>query len=119
VGFWTRSTDVVNRLLYGDKIVEKMFKKAIGELKHTRNSVSDEFMEAYEKFAKRVRVWQKTYEHLKKKRAVASDTEYSNIRHDVAKAYEYILSPYHDIILDNSATLRQKFTYLDGALSYS
>jgi GTP-binding protein EngB required for normal cell division len=117
--YWVDGDSACNKLLYDERLVDKMLHHAINELKHTRQSVSDALMEVYETFARGVKNWQNPYEHLKKKREIASDIEYSNTRHYAAKIYENILSPYHDAILNTTAVLRQKFTYFNGALSYA
>lgn len=117
--YWIDRDTINNKLLYDEKVIDKMLNKAIDELKHARQSVSDALVEVYEKFAVRVVSWQKPYELLKKNREIASDIEYSNTRHYAAKVYENVLSIYHDAMLDTTAALRQKFTYFNGALSYA
>jgi len=117
--YWIDTDSVCNKLLYDDRLADKMLRKTIDELKDTRQAVSNALMETYDTFASRVIDWQKPYEHLKKKREIASDIEYSNTRHYAAKVYENVLSLYHDSILNATAALRQKFTYFNGALSYA
>jgi len=117
--YWIDGESACNKLLYDERLVDKMLHNPINELKHTRQSVSDALMKVYETFARSVKNWQSPYEHLKKKREIASDIEYSNTRHYAAKIYENILSCYHDSILNTTAVLRQKFTYFNGVLSYA
>lgn len=117
--FWINSDNVYKNLFYDDQTVDKMFKKAIKELKTIELNSDEAYRNVYREIKHRVHRWQEPYELIKKHREIASDTEFSTTRHFAAKIYENVLKFYHRAILENISALRKKFAYFNGALSYS
>lgn len=117
--YWIDSDNVYKNLFYDDQTIDKMFKRAIKELKQVELETDEAFRNVYRNIKHRVIRWQEPYELIKKHREIASDREFSNTRHFAAKVYENVLRSYHRAILENISALRKKFAYFNGALSYS
>lgn len=117
--YWIDSDNVYKNLFYDDQMVDKLFKRAIKELKQIELSSAEDFRNVYRTLKHNVQRWQEPYELIRKHREIASDSEFSITRHFAAKAYENILRNYHRAILENISALRKKFAYFNGALSYS
>ena len=117
--YWIDSDNVYKNLFYDDQTIDKMFKKAIKDLKQIELNADESFRNIYRVIKNKVHRWQEPYELIKKNRDVASDAEFSTTRHFAAKVYENILRSYHRAILENISALRKKFAYFNGALSYS
>lgn len=117
--YWIDSDNVYKNLFYDDQTVDKLFKRAIKELKQIELSSAEDFRNVYRTLKHNVQRWQEPYELIRKHREIASDSEFSITRHFAAKAYENILRNYHRAILENISALRKKFAYFNGALSYS
>ncbi len=118
--YWIDSDNVYKNLFYDDQTIDKMFKRAIKELKQIELDADEAYRNVYRNNIKqKVHRWQEPYELLKKHREIASDAEFSATRHFAAKVYENVLRQYHRAILENISALRKKFAYFNGALSYS
>ncbi len=117
--YWIDSDNVYKNLFYDDQTIDKMFKKAIKQLKLIELDSSEAFRNVYRDIKHRIHRWQEPYELIKKHREIASDLEFSATRHFAAKVYENVLRSYHRAILENISALRKKFAYFNGALSYS
>ena len=117
--YWIDSDNVYKNLFYDDQTVDKLFKRAIKELKQVELHADEAYRNVYRNIKHRVIRWQEPYELIKKHREIASDREFSNTRHFAAKVYENVLRSYHRAILENISALRKKFAYFNGALSYS
>lgn len=117
--YWIDSDNVYKNLFYDDQTIDKMFKKAIKDLKQVQLDSDTAFRNVYRNLKHKVQRWQEPYELIKKQREIASDSEFSATRHFAAKVYENILRDYHRAILENISALRKKFAYFNGALSYS
>ena len=117
--YWIDSDNVYKNLFYDDQTVDKMFKRAIKQLKEIELNADEAFRNVYRDIKSRVHRWQEPYELIKKHREIASDAEFSATRHFAAKVYENVLRSYHRAILENISALRKKFAYFNGALSYS
>jgi GTP-binding protein EngB required for normal cell division len=110
---------VFENLFYDDQLIEKMFKRAMKELKQVELMSDEAYRDVYRNIKHRVHRWQERYELIKKHREIASDAEFSETRHFAAKVYENILRNYHRAILENISALRKKYAYFNGAISYS
>ena len=117
--FWIDSDNVYKNLFYDDQTVDKMFRRAIKQLKEVELNADEAYRNVYRNIKNRVHRWQEPYELIKKNREIASDMEFSSTRHFAAKVYENVLRSYHRAILENISALRKKFAYFNGALSYS
>ena len=117
--YWIDSDNVYKNLFYDDQTIDKMFKRAIKELKNVELNTDESYRNVYRNIKHRVHRWQEPYELIKKHREIASDIEFSTTRHFAAKVYENVLRDYHRAILENISALRKKFAYFNGALSYS
>ncbi|MCP4970159.1 MAG: ATP-binding protein [Arcobacter sp.] len=117
--YWIDSDNVYKNLFYDDQTVDKMFKRAIKQLKEIEINSDNAFRNVYIEIKNRIHRWQEPYELIKKHREIASDLEFSTTRHFAAKIYENVLKYYHRAILENISALRKKFAYFNGALSYS
>ena len=117
--YWIDSDNVYKNLFYDDQTIDKMFKRAIKDLKQVELNADESFRDIYRLIKYKVHRWQEPYELIKKNRDVASDAEFSATRHFAAKVYENVLRSYHRAILENISALRKKFAYFNGALSYS
>lgn len=117
--YWIDSDNVYKNLFYDDQTIDKMFKKAIKDLKQVQLDCDVAFRNVYRTLKHKVQRWQEPYELIRKQREIASDSEFSSTRHFAAKVYENILRDYHRAILENISALRKKFAYFNGALSYS
>lgn len=117
--YWIDSDSVFQNLFYDDQLIERMFKRAMKELKEVELLSDEAYKNVYRNIKLRVYRWQELYELIKKNREIASNAEFSATRHFAAKVYENILKEYHRAILENIAALRKKFAYFNGALSYS
>lgn len=117
--YWIDSDNVYKTLFYDDQTIDKMFKRAIKELKQVELNSAESFRNVFRHVKGKVNRWQEPYELIKKHREIASDLEFSATRHFAAKVYENILRSYHRAILENISALRKKFAYFNGALSYS
>ncbi|RXK05633.1 dynamin family protein [Halarcobacter bivalviorum] len=117
--YWIDSDNVYKNLFYDDQTVDKMFKRAIKQLKEVELESAEAFRNVYREIKQRVHRWQEPYELIKKHREIASDSEFSTTRHFAAKVYENVLRSFHRAILENISALRKKFAYFNGALSYS
>ncbi len=117
--YWIDSDNVYKNLFYDDQTVDKMFKRAIKQLKEIEINADEAFRDVYRNIKNRIHRWQEPYELIKKHREIASDLEFSATRHFAAKVYENVLRSYHRAILENISALRKKFAYFNGALSYS
>ncbi len=117
--YWIDSDNVYKNLFYDDQTIDKMFKRAIKELKKIELNADEAYRNVYREVKGRVHRWQEPYELIKKHREIASDAEFSHTRHFAAKVYENVLRDYHRAILENISALRKKFAYFNGALSYS
>lgn len=117
--YWIDSDNVYKNLFYDDQTIDKMFKRAIKDLKQVELNSDESFRDVYRVIKNKVNRWQEPYELIKKNRDVASDAEFSTTRHFAAKVYENVLRSYHRAILENISALRKKFAYFNGALSYS
>ncbi|NQY52135.1 MAG: dynamin family protein [Campylobacteraceae bacterium] len=117
--YWIDSDAVYKNLFYDDQTIDKMFKKAIKELKKIEINTDEAYRNVYRILKHNVVRWQEPYELIKKQREIASDLEFSSTRHFAAKVYENVLVNYHRAILENISALRKKFAYFNGALSYS
>jgi GTP-binding protein EngB required for normal cell division len=117
--YWIDSDNVYKSLFYDDQTIDKMFKKAIKQLKVIELDSAEAFRDVYRDIKHRIHRWQEPYELIKKHREIASDLEFSATRHFAAKVYENVLRSYHRAILENISALRKKFAYFNGALSYS
>ena len=117
--YWIDSDNVYKNLFYDDQTVDKMFRRAIKQLKEVELNSDEAFRNVYRNIKHRVHRWQEPYELIKKNREIASDMEFSSTRHFAAKVYENVLRSYHRSILENISALRKKFAYFNGALSYS
>lgn len=117
--YWIDSDNIYKNLFYDDQTIDKMFKKAIKDLKQVQLDCDVAFRNAYRTLKHKVQRWQEPYELIRKQREIASDSEFSSTRHFAAKVYENILRDYHRAILENISALRKKFAYFNGALSYS
>jgi len=117
--YWIDSDNVYKSLFYDDQMIDKMFKRAIKQLKVVELDSAEAFRNVYRDIKHRVHRWQEPYELIKKHREIASDLEFSATRHFAAKVYENVLRSYHRAILENISALRKKFAYFNGALSYS
>lgn len=93
-------------------MVDKMFKRAIKQLKEIELNSDEAFRNVYRDIKSRVHRWQEPYELIKKHREIASDTEFSTTRHFAAKVYENVLRSYHRAILENISALRKKICIL-------
>jgi len=117
--YWIDSDNVYKNLFYDDQTIDKMFKKAIKDLKQIELNSDESFRNIYRAIKSKIHRWQEPYELIKKNREIASDAEFSATRHFAAKVYENVLRSYHRAILENISALRKKFAYFNGALSYS
>ncbi len=117
--YWIDSDNIYKNLFYDDQTVDKMFRRAIKQLKQVELNSDEAFRNVYRSIKNRVHRWQEPYELIKKNREIASDLEFSSTRHFAAKVYENVLRQYHRSILENISALRKKFAYFNGALSYS
>lgn len=117
--YWIDSDNVYKNLFYDDQTIDKMFKKAMKDLKEVQLESDTAFRNVYRSLKHKVQRWQEPYELIRKQREIASDSEFSRTRHFAAKVYENILRDYHRAILENISALRKKFAYFNGALSYS
>ena len=117
--YWIDSDNVYKNLFYDDQTIDKMFKKAIKELKQVELDSTEAYKNVYRNVKQKIHRWQEPYEQIKKHREIASDMEFSSTRHFAAKVYENVLRSFHRAILDNISALRKKFAYFNGALSYS
>ncbi|WP_320035021.1 dynamin family protein [Halarcobacter sp.] len=117
--YWIDSDNVYKNLFYDDQTIDKMFKRAIKELKQVELDSNEAYRNVYREIKHRIHRWQEPYEQLKKHREIASDMEFSSTRHFAAKVYENVLRSFHRAILENISALRKKFAYFNGALSYS
>jgi GTP-binding protein EngB required for normal cell division len=117
--YWIDSDNVYKNLFYDDQTIDKMFKRAIKQLKEVELSTDSAYRDVYRLLKTKVHRWQEPYELIRKNREIASDTEFSSTRHFAAKVYENVLVNYHRAILENISALRKKFAYFNGALSYS
>jgi ribosome biogenesis GTPase A len=117
--YWIDSDNIYKNLFYDDQTIDKMFKKAIKDLKQVQLDCDVAFRNVYRTLKHKVQRWQEPYELIRKQREIASDSEFSSTRHFAAKVYENILRDYHRAILENISALRKKFAYFNGALSYS
>ena len=117
--YWIDSDNVYKNLFYDEQTIDKMFKRAIKELKNVELNTNESYRNVYRNIKHRVHRWQEPYELIKKHREIASDIEFSTTRHFAAKVYENVLRNYHRAILENISALRKKFAYFNGALSYS
>ena len=117
--YWIDSDNVYKNLFYDDQTIDKMFRKAIKDLKHVELESNEAYRNVYREIKHRIHRWQEPYEQLKKHREIASDMEFSSTRHFAAKVYENVLRSFHRAILENISALRKKFAYFNGALSYS
>ncbi len=117
--YWIDSDNVYKSLFYDDQTIDKMFKRAIKQLKVIELDSAEAFRNVYRDIKHRIHRWQEPYELIKKHREIASDLEFSATRHFAAKVYENVLRSYHRAILENISALRKKFAYFNGALSYS
>ncbi|XPV83170.1 MAG: hypothetical protein ACNI22_04595 [Halarcobacter sp.] len=117
--YWIDSDNVYKNLFYDDQTIDKMFKKAIRQLKQIELNAAEAFIDVYRNVKHKVHRWQEPYELIKKHREIASDAEFSATRHFAAKVYENVLRHYHKAILENISALKKKFAYFNGALSYS
>jgi len=117
--YWIDSDNVYKVLFYDDQTIDKMFKRAIKELKQVELNSNEAYRTIYRNIKQRIHRWQEPYEQLKKHREIASDMEFSSTRHFAAKVYENVLKSFHRAILENISALRKKFAYFNGALSYS
>jgi len=117
--YWIDSDDVYKNLFYDDQTIDKMFKRAIKELKQVELDSNEAYRNVYRDIKHRIHRWQEPYEQIKKHREIASDMEFSSTRHFAAKVYENVLRSFHRAILENISALRKKFAYFNGALSYS
>jgi GTP-binding protein EngB required for normal cell division len=117
--FWIDSDNVYKNLFYDDQTIDKMFKRAIKELKNIELLTDEAYRNVYRNLKNKVHRWQEPYELIRKNREISSDLEFSTTRHFAAKVYENVLRYYHRAILENISALRKKFAYFNGALSYS
>ncbi|QDF29993.1 dynamin family protein [Halarcobacter anaerophilus] len=117
--YWIDSDNVYKVLFYDDQTIDKMFKRAIKELKQVELDTNEAYRNVYRNIKQKIHRWQEPYEQLKKHREIASDMEFSSTRHFAAKVYENVLKSFHRAILENISALRKKFAYFNGALSYS
>ncbi|WP_417326716.1 dynamin family protein [Halarcobacter sp.] len=117
--YWIDSDNVYKNLFYDDQTIDKMFKRAIKQLKEVELASDEAFRNVYREIKQRIHRWQEPYELIKKHREIASDSEFSTTRHFAAKVYENVLRSFHRAILENISALRKKFAYFNGALSYS
>ncbi len=117
--YWIDSDNIYKNLFYDDQTIDKMFKKAIQDLKQVQLDSDTAFRNVYRTLKHKVQRWQEPYELIRKQREIASDSEFSATRHFAAKVYENVLRDYHRAILENISALRKKFAYFNGALSYS
>jgi GTP-binding protein EngB required for normal cell division len=117
--YWIDSDNVYKNLFYDDQTIDKMFKRAIKQLKEIEINSDTAYRNVYRVIKNKIHRWQEPYELMKKHREIASDLEFSTTRHFAAKIYENVLKHYHMAILGNISALRKKFTYFNGALSYS
>ncbi|RXK12438.1 ATP-binding protein [Halarcobacter mediterraneus] len=117
--YWIDSDNVYKNLFYDDQTIDKMFKRAIKQLKEVELASDESFRNVYRDIKQRIHRWQEPYELIKKHREIASDLEFSTTRHFAAKVYENVLRSFHRAILENISALRKKFAYFNGALSYS
>lgn len=117
--YWIDSDNVYKVLFYDDQTIDKMFKRAIRELKQVELESNEAYRNVYRNIKQRIHRWQEPYEQIKKHREISSDMEFSSTRHFAAKVYENVLRSFHRAILENISALRKKFAYFNGALSYS
>ena len=117
--YWIDSDNVYKNLFYDDQTIDKMFRRAIKDLKQVELESNESYRNVYREIKHRIHRWQEPYEQLKKNREIASDMEFSSTRHFAAKVYENVLRSFHRAILENISALRKKFAYFNGALSYS
>ena len=117
--YWIDSDNVYKNLFYDDQTIDKMFKRAIKQLKEVELATDTAYRNVYRRLKNHVHRWQEPYELIRKHREIASDIEFSLTRHFAAKVYENVLRDYHRAILENISALRKKFAYFNGALSYS
>jgi GTP-binding protein EngB required for normal cell division len=117
--YWIDADNIYKNLFYDDQTIDKLFKKAIKDLKQVQLDSDQAFRDVYRILKNKVQRWQEPYELLKKHREIASEAEFSTTRHFAAKVYEHVLKYYHRAILENISALRKKFAYFNGALSYS
>jgi len=117
--YWIDSDNVYKNLFYDDQTVDKMFKRAIKQLKVIELNSDEAYRNVYKDIKNNIHRWQEPYELIRKHREISSDLEFSSTRHFAAKVYENVLRDYHKAILENISALRKKFAYFNGALSYS
>ncbi|QKF83035.1 dynamin family protein [Halarcobacter ebronensis] len=117
--YWIDSDNVYKSLFYDDQTIDKMFKRAIKELKQVELDSTEAYRNVYRNIKQKIHRWQEPYEQIKKHREISSDLEFSSTRHFAAKVYENVLRSFHRAILENISALRKKFAYFNGALSYS
>ncbi|RXJ65707.1 ATP-binding protein [Halarcobacter ebronensis] len=117
--YWIDSDNIYKSLFYDDQTIDKMFKRAIKELKQVELDSTEAYRNVYRSVKQKIHRWQEPYEQIKKHREISSDLEFSSTRHFAAKVYENVLRSFHRAILENISALRKKFAYFNGALSYS
>ena len=117
--YWIDSDNIYKNLFYDDQMIDKLFKRAIKELKGIEVLTDQAYRDIFADIQNRVHRWQEPYELMRKHREIASDLEFSLTRHFAAKVYENVLSSYYNAMLENISALRKKFAYFNGALSYS
>ncbi|MGB6328314.1 MAG: dynamin family protein [Halarcobacter sp.] len=117
--YWIDSDNIYKNLFYDDQTIDKMFRRAMKQLKEVELNSDQAYRTVYRNIKQKVHRWQEPYELIKKNREIASDLEFSSTRHFAAKVYENVLKQYHRSILENISALRKKFAYFNGALSYS
>lgn len=117
--YWIDSDNIYKNLFYDDQTIDKLFKRAIKQLKGIELSTDNSYRDIYRLLKNKVHRWQEPYELIRKQREISSDIEFSMTRHFAAKVYENVLRDYHRAILENISALRKKFAYFNGALSYS
>jgi len=116
---WIDFDNICKNLFYDEQSIDKMFKKVMKNFKQIELDSGEDFLGIYNNLLSQIHAWQEPFEKIKKHRKIASGGEFSNTRHFASKIYEYILSYYHESFLNNIASLREKFAYFHGTLSYS
>ena len=113
------SEAVMKKLFYDDKSMDKQINATLSYFKSIEQQSAADLSDVFCILKHAIGLWQEPYELIKKHREIASDLEFANTRQFVSKVYENIILPYHTAIHGNINALQKKFTYFNGAFSYS
>ncbi len=64
--YWIDSDNVYKVLFYDDQTIDKMFKRAIKELKQVELDTNEAYRNVYRNIKQKIHRWQEPYEQLKK-----------------------------------------------------